>query len=93
MTPEIRAALHGHWMRAGLSIADFFRTIEDPPVGLTCGMVRRWLSDNAPRRVRKDHLECVLAAWEKLPAGQGHPRSIHFIPFAGEGRQEEIPLR
>jgi hypothetical protein len=32
-------------MRAGLSMDALFKTIENPPAGLTCGMVRRWVSD------------------------------------------------
>ena len=83
LTLEIRAQLCGHWMRVGLSVDAFFARQTNPPSRLSRRMILRWISsDDAPRRVRRDHLEFVLAAWEKLPDGLGRARSIHFIPFA-----------
>jgi hypothetical protein len=81
LTPEIRAELRGHWMRVGLSVDAFFKRLANPPSRLSRRMIQRLVGEDAPRRVRKDHLEFVLAAWEKLPDGLGRLKSIHFIPF------------
>jgi hypothetical protein len=81
LTPEIRAELLGHWMRVGLSVDAFFSELTNPPPRLSRRMILRWISDDAPRRVRKDHLEFVSGGWKKLPDHLGRPRSIHFVPF------------
>jgi hypothetical protein len=86
LTPEIQAELRGHWLRVGLSVEAFFRRLENPPSRLKSSTILRWLSDYAPRRVRTDHLESVIAAWEKLPDGLGRPKRIHFIPFEATDR-------
>jgi hypothetical protein len=82
LTPALRAELRGHWLRVGLSIPAFFRSLDNPPPDLSAGNMRRWIDGRHPRRVWKDHVEFVLAAWRKLPDSTGRLRRIHFIPFA-----------
>jgi hypothetical protein len=88
LTPEIRAQLRGHWMRVGLPVVAFFRGLADPS-GLSAAMILRWMGDAAPRNVRKDHLEFVLAEWGKLPDGMGRLNRMHFLPFAGARKNLE----
>lgn len=82
LTDAVRHALRANWMRVGLSIEAFVAALEDPPPGITGGQIHRWITDHALRTARKDHLEFVLAAWSRLPAGMGRLSRIHLIPFA-----------
>jgi len=83
LTPDLRAELRCHWLRVGLSIPAFFRSLDNPPPDLTAVKIWRWIDGRRPRRVRKGDLEFVLAAWRELPDGMGRLRRIHFIPFPG----------
>ena len=88
LTPGIRDELRGHWLRVGLPVSAFLDKLTNPPDGLSAWRIYRWMSENAPKRVRKDHIEFVLAAWRELPDDAGRPRRIHFIPFEDtEGRE------
>lgn len=80
-TPETRDELRAHWRRVGLSVEAFFCRLVNPPPGLSVRMIYRWMSDDAPQRVRQDHIEFVLSAWRSLPDASGRLKSIHFIPF------------
>lgn len=81
LTPEIRGELRWHLLRVGLSVEAFFGGLADVPGSLSSRMLYRWLSDDPPKRVRRDHLEAVMAAWAALPDRLGTPRRTHFIPF------------
>ncbi len=80
----LRLELRGHFLRVGLSVEAFFKCIETPPTRLSARILYRWLSDEPPGHVRKDHLEAVLTAWRRLPAAHGRVRRIHLIPFGAE---------
>ena len=92
LTPEIRTELLGHWMRVGLSVEAFFERLKNPPSRLSRRMIERWIGYDFPRRVRKDHLELVRAAWERLPGGLGHVKNIHFVPFTAEIRRDAVTV-
>jgi hypothetical protein len=79
--------LRAHWLRVGLAVDLLFERLENPPSRLSAGIIRRWIGDNPPRRLRRDHLEFLIAAWTRLPDNMGRLRRIHFIPFANTGAE------
>lgn len=92
LTPETRAELRAHWRRVGLSVEAFFCRLVNPPSGLSVSMVYRWMSDDAPKRVRQDHIVFVLSAWRSLPDASGRLISTHFIPFEAEAKRPSSGL-